>query len=306
MESIIYSKTLFAAWCALHAGGYALADTADTAVQALCHTLADADFGPSVQAWAAAARTDMVAVNPWYPRASDVSVACFLGTGQRLWDFLRFFRSPDADDDAFAGWIAKLPDILRQVQEHPAFERLWQNCLALYQARYAAAGAAIAALQARLTRLPFGAGPRLCFVPNLLQSPFLTDYVLTDDTLYLIAAAFAQNGAVHEYLHAVLHPYQPLLTEALQRRSIDAFVDVPAMRALGYMPDDTPASAAHALEDCVVRALSGLLENADAQPAFWAAMCRQGFTAVPRMAAALQGCAWMDTTPQALLYRLLY
>jgi hypothetical protein len=282
------NKHLFASYCGLVSSGYALTDLSDPEIKLLYEQIRGMDVPASTRAYFAQARTDQIAVNPYYPRGSDISAACFF-LGKPAAEFLQFIKScasPSAQDPAFAGWIAQLGSAIEQIEPLPPFEGLWQTYRALAEKRNADAGRQVRGTQELLVQHGFATGVRLVFAPNLLQSPYLADFAFTDATLYLIATRYSETAALHEYLHTFFTHQGDLLTAILRRDGIERYVDVPKMLQIGYMQDRSTASQCHALEDCFIRGLVGSLASERiALPDYVQMNVNMGFSAVPRLIA---------------------
>lgn len=75
--NINISKNLFNAYCGLIVNGYNMMDTTDEFVFKITSTIAQFDFDSSVYEYFSYAKTNTTPINPYYPRGSDLSVACF-------------------------------------------------------------------------------------------------------------------------------------------------------------------------------------------------------------------------------------
>lgn len=169
--------------------------------------------------------------------------------------------------------------------------------------RFADVPKQIAKLQNQMNSLKFGQSLSIVFAPNLLQLKYLADFALTDDTLYVISGVFSPKAVIHEYLHVVLEPRRPLFTDIVRRYGIEAFVDVEKMIALGYMRDQAESSQIHALEDCIIRALCGILEaSSDVE------YCRMneesGFLSVGKMINGMQNVLLENITLEQIILKM--
>lgn len=162
---------------------------------------------PSVASYFALARTGGEGANPYYPRGSDLSAACFFQqkTLEEYIEFLSFCDSPSLHDPGFLPWILSLPPLLRIIEEKAGFESLFQEYRQEALTRFACVDAAMEEITGVLKDNGLYQDVFLCFAPNLLQSPYLVDYALADNTLYIIGAVFSRTAVLHEYLHLLLH-----------------------------------------------------------------------------------------------------
>lgn len=99
------------------------------------------------------------------------------------------------------------------------------------------------------------------FVPNLLHSKYLADYVLANNKLYVIAADFSEKTVIHEYLHIVFKTKQKKFEKFLQENDIDDLLNVDEMQKLGYLKDFSLKSKVHTLEEQFDIDYTGLLSK---------------------------------------------
>lgn len=291
------NKHLFAAYCGLIKSGYELMDLSDPLVASVCEGIRNLPLSEGVISYFGAARTGQIPVNPYYPRGSDLGVACFFSERRAYLRFLRSCGSPDVEDTDFLCWIAHLTEMLHEVECCRGFSELFARYEQEVRARFCGVSTEIAVLQNRLKRL--GPTVQILFAPNLLQSKYLADYALVDGKLYLIAAAFSRAAAVHEYLHIAMDSKTELLTRLIDQYGPAYFVDMDAMKNAGYVNLDG------AVEDCIVRALSALLDGQMDTMEYGARNAAMGFTAVPKLITRLQGKRIEDMTLEELLLSLM-
>lgn len=121
------NRHLFAAYCGMVKSGYDLMDRADPLVSSICTELDFIDFGNEIPEYFSYTRTDMVEVNPYYPRGSILSSVCFFLDKKRE-EFIRFLQlceSPEAEDCVLFEWLDRLPAVLKQIETHEKFENLF-------------------------------------------------------------------------------------------------------------------------------------------------------------------------------------
>jgi hypothetical protein len=287
------SKPLFASYCGLIASGYSLTDLRDVEIKRLYERIHSIDLPKNIRAYFAQAKTNQIEVNPYYPRGSDISAACFF-LGKPASDFLRFLNdcgSPSCNDPAFAGWISQLSHMVAQIEATPQFEDLWGAYRALAEKRSAEIGRQVRATHESLLKDGFATDVALVFAPNLLQSPYLADFAFTDLTLYIIATTFSETALLHEYFHIFFAHKRDLLMRLLGKNGIDRYVDTSKMLEIGYMHDLSMASQCHALEDCIIRGIVGILAGERvSRPDYVQMSVNMGFTCVPRILALGEKC----------------
>lgn len=282
--NIIVDKNLFFAYCGMIAAGYDLMDTSDSLVWEVCQAAKQARLEKGVLDYFAYTRTETISVNPYYPRGSELSAACFF-LEKPLCDFLAFLRAcraQEAEDPEFRAWITRLPEVLEALSGSPSLSAAWERYSHGVGERFSGLSAQISALQQRLDRLGWGRGVQILFAPNLLQSKHLADFSLVDCRLYLIAGEFSQSAAIHEYLHPLLQERRGTLLRLLRIHGLARFVDIEKLAALGYLPGPSEEDQAHALEECMVRAIAGVLGGVSMES--YCKMNREyGFTSLPEM-----------------------
>ena len=288
MNNII-DKNLFFAYCGMIAGGYDLMDTADPLVREVCRAAEQARLEKSLLDYFSYTRTGTIWVNPYYPRGSELSSACFF-LEKPLSDFLKFLRScnaPEAEDPEFRTWITRLPGILKTLSDNPTLSAAWEIYSHGLVRRFSGLSPQILALQQRLDNLHWGNGVQILFAPTLLQSKYLADFSLVDSRLYLIAGEFSESAAIHEYLHPLLQKQRSTVLRLLRVHGLARFLDTEKVAALGYLIGTSEENQAHALEECIVRAITGVLSGVS--PEGYCKMNLEcGFTSLPEMMEHLQ------------------
>lgn len=296
------NDSLFLAWAGLTASGCDLADHGDAALRHLVTDIRASLKGEGMRAYFARARGDN-AVNPYYPKGSDLTAACFFLRGLSYDDFdgcLAFLKSagglPRGPDHR--AWLAALPDFLREIARDESAGRLRAAYRSLLRAR---AGAYEASLGGA-SRILFAFSPKpfaVVFSPNLLQADCQADYVKKGGVTYVVAPAPDAVTMLHEALHPFLAAREALLAHALPRLDFGRLIDVEKLSVCGYLWDASDDSKLHALEECFVRGISvGLAASDGAQRARlsrWSDSC--GFLCVPAIA---EKCAREGVTEETL------
>lgn len=196
-------------------------------------------------------------------------------------EFLSFCDSPSLHDPGFLPWILSLPPLLRIIEEKAGFESLFQEYRQEALTRFACVDAAMEEITGVLKDNGLYQDVFLCFAPNLLQSPYLVDYALADNTLYIIGAVFSRTAVLHEYLHLLLHDRKAFFLQMAGEKELSHFADAALLRRLGYLPDDSLSSRAHALEDCFIRSLSGVLAGEKSAGDYVRTQKELGFVILP-------------------------
>lgn len=283
---LVVHKLLFAAYCGMIASGYDLQDMSDPLVKKLCGRIEMLILPEEVCRYFMQAKTNLIAVNPYYPRGSDLSAACFFREKSEYVRFLCDCGSPEAEEPAFLQWIDGLPQILKKIVYWPGFDSLYSDYCKCVSRKFSEVPERLEIIQARLDTINPKQKIALVFAPNLLQSKYLADYALVDNILYLISAEFSAVTAIHEYLHIALKLERDKLAYLVSNYGAEHFVDMEYMKKLGYARVDV----VYAVEECIVRALSGVLTDVDRE--YCAQNAAIGFTAVSTMVRALCAVPW--------------
>ena len=293
---MIINKHLFAAYCGMIKSGYDLADLSDEIVVDVYDWIKGTGFNEEILEYFRFTRTDTVSVNPYYPRGSDLSVACFYQDKslEEYRGFLHLCESPEADNPVFIKWVSQLPDILTQIENYEGFIDQYVNYCEALEKRFADVSGHMEDIEKTMKRKPFCTKASVDFAPNLLQSKYLADYALVDDTLYVISGIFRRSAVIHEYLHLALKPMRGLLIDIVQKYGIEKYVDVKCMLELGYLRGDSIEDKAHTLDECIVRVLCGLLDNTLDIQEYCRENVQYGFHSVPWMMGNLSGCKLYD------------
>lgn len=287
------NRNLFLACMGLVLSGDDSYDHRDADLSHLADRIRAAGFSSDARSWFAQARTGQVAVNPYWPRGSQLAAACFFISGQ--YHFVcrpmpPFLRSAGAPPDPlgpadFDGWIRGLPRFLRLLDAHPVTPRLWDDYCRIIQARFPL-WRPMAEASDRAAQRFFGrSAPEMVFSPNLFR-PAIADFVHAGGRIITIAACPDEETMLHETLHMAFDGYRETIAAFAQSHGLGGLADQEKMLRLGYMADGSAQSAARALEDCFVRALSAVLSEAGEERL--AFHVRSGFTGVPLIASYIR------------------
>lgn len=264
--NIINSKHLFYVCAGLTASDGDGYDHADADVARLADGIRSAGFSEDVKTWFSRARTGQVAVNPYWPRGSCLASACFFIDERFLFEIEAFFAflegagavSDPVGADDFKMWIAGLPEALRSMDSHPASAALWREHCRIVEAR-SSEWRGMLEKAARAAKGFFGDdAPEMAFCPNLF-TPYSADFVRKGNRIITISSAPDAETMLHETMHPIVAQSRPEIAAFAEKHGVGAFADKEKMMELGYMADGSAASAAHAIEECFVRALSVVL-----------------------------------------------
>lgn len=234
-------------------------------IRALYNRIQQIELDAEISDYFSFAKTNMIEVNPYYPRGSDLSAACFFLENDisEYIDFLRLCNSPSVNDEEFIKWIKNLKEPLKIIENNDAFGLLFAAYERLVNDRFSDISRQLQSFENKIKSFN-DLNIQFVFVPNLLQSKYLADFVFKDNTLYIISTSFSQTAAAHEYFHIVLNDKRELLEKLIKQINIDDFVDTDAMIKFGYMHDNSLNSKINAMEDCIIRAMCGAVtENED-------------------------------------------
>ena len=252
--SIITNKKLFAAWSGLVMSGYDLfAKYEDTVL--MCKSIKNLLYDKDSAEYFAFARTNEIECNPYFPRASNLSVFCFYDSNA-IKDYESFLTScGDIEHikENFRNWIKKCDHYLERIISKPYFEELFSMHETIVQKKFYSANLDLQKIIKKLEDNGFKSDIKIVVVPNLLQSPFLVDYVTIKNTLYVICAEMSTEAIVHEYLHIFAKRKRADFSRMIMDNGINAYVDVDKMMKDGYMKDFSIESQIHAMEENFVR-----------------------------------------------------
>lgn len=281
------SRYLFLACAGMIASGNDGYDHTDAEISNLASRINSAGFPEEVKAWFSQARTGQVAVNPYWPRGSALAMACpFVGDNYQFErdGFLSFWQGVGSPDpmglDRFKDWISHFGTYLQLLGEHPAAPAFWSEYAHIVAMRSGQWSSAVRETDSAAQAF-FGAeAPELVFWPNLFF-PCIADFVRIGNRITVIACEPDAETMLHEALHTAVARCRREITDFASRYGVSAFADQGKMLELGYMADRSAASAAHAIEETFVRALSTVLSGGGEERLRFHASC--GFTVVPEI-----------------------
>lgn len=255
------NKNLFAAWCSLIISGYALFDKEDKEILYLCDEIKDKLCNDSIARHFAFSKTNMVECNPYYPRASNLSVYCFYMDKpiDEYYTFLEYCGDTEHRNSEFREWIERCKYYIHSVITNDNFLEIFNHYCNIINKRFNDIENQISSIKEKLDKHNLLTDIEIIFAPNLLQSKYLADYILVDNNLYIIAADFSEETVIHEYLHIVAKSKRKEFEKLLQEKDINNFVNINEMQELGYLEDFSLESKVHALEELFVRYYTNLL-----------------------------------------------
>lgn len=276
MYSLMASQQVFTVYAGLTASGYGLAHPPlDGPIEHLIREITAAHWSQEVLAFFRQARTDRCEVNPYWPRASLLTLASLYlpdSPPYRVTDPQQLISrvqaldmiSPEEKDEYTLRWLLQLPEAYTSVRAHAQFSRFWH--------RYADSinlvrCADVVRETEKLITERLGVAPeqlpKVVILPNPLQASEVADFVKLNDVLYVIQAEPDITACVHELLH---HIFSTALKQ--QASVITQFYDLfPRVRQemfrMGYAWDDSAASWHNVFEDHFMRAAGIWLSHDD-------------------------------------------
>lgn len=255
------NKNLFAAWCGIIISGYNLFNSNDKEILYLCGEIKDKLYNDSIAKHFAFSKTNMVACNPYYPRASNLSVYCFYMDKpiDEYYAFLEYCGDTEHRNLEFQEWIERSKYSIHSIIANDNFSKIFNHYCNIINSRFNDIDKQISSIKEKLDKHNLLTDIKIIFAPNLLQSKYLADYILVDNKLYIIVANFSEETVIHEFLHIIAKSKQKEFEKLLQKKDIHDFINVNEMQMLGYLKDFSFESKIHALEEQFVRYYTNLL-----------------------------------------------
>lgn len=257
------NKNLFAAWCGMMISGYNLFDKGDKKISYLCNEIKDKLYNDEIAKHFAFSKTYTVECNPYYPRASNLSVYCFYMDKQidEYYRFLDYCGDTEHRNFEFQEWIKVSKYYIHSIIANDNFSEIFYDYCNIINKRFNDINNQMISIKNKLDRHNLLTDIEILFAPNLLQSQYLADYVLIDNSLYIIAAGFNEKTAIHEYLHIIAKSKHQKFQKLLLENDIDNFINIREMKKLGYLKNDSIESKIHALEEEFVRYYTDISTN---------------------------------------------
>ena len=159
----------------------------------------------------------------------------------------------------FQNWIKASKYYINKIIENDNFSELLDSYINVLNKKFNDIDNQINSIKDKLDKYNFPTDIEIIFAPNLLQSKYLADYVF-DNSLFIIAADFSEETAIHEYLHIIVKSKQKEFEKLLQKRNINDLINVSEMQTLGYLKDFSIENKIHALEEQFVKHYTNLLK----------------------------------------------
>ena len=258
------NRNLFFVLAGLVSSGANAYDHNDTDVSALAERIVKLDISESIRTWFSRARTGQVEVNPYWPRGSALSTACFY-IEKGFFDidtFFSFFDSTAISDpigmDDFRTWISELPDILLYMETQFDILSLWDEYNRIIDKRLSKWICVIDEAKKAAQGFYGDNAPDMSFSPNLFAT-YSTDFVRIGNKIITIAAEPDVESMLHETLHTIVAAYRDRILTFSEQHGLMGFANRDKMMEFGYMEDDSASSITHVIEECFVRAISVVL-----------------------------------------------
>ena len=262
--NIEINRNLFYVLAGLISSGADAYDHNDADVSALAEGIRDLEIAENTKTWFSRARTGQVKVNPYWPRGSALSAACFF-VNNEVFDidaFFSFYESTAISDpiglDDFRSWVIELPQVLLYMERLSGILALWSEYRRVVDSRTPKWASLIDEAGKTAQRFYGDNVPEMSFSPNLFAA-YSTDFVRIGNKIITIAAEPDVESMMHETLHTIIAAYRGKILVFAEKHGLMGFADRDKMIELGYMEDDSVSSITHAIEECFVRALSVLL-----------------------------------------------
>lgn len=259
--SLEINKNLFAVWCGMIISGYSLFDKDNKENSHLCSEIIDKMYDDSIASHYAFSKTNTVECNPYYPRASNLSVYYFYMDKpiDEYYRFLEYCGDKEYRNIEFQYWIETSKYYINSIINNSNFTKLFNDYENIINRRFKDIDNKIQLIKQKLEKCNLLINIEIIFAPNLLQSKYLADYVLVNNKLYIIAADFSEKTVIHEYLHIIAKSKHKEFERLLQEKNINNLVNVTEMQNFGYLKDFSLVSKVHALEEQFVRYYTNLL-----------------------------------------------
>lgn len=255
------NKNLFSAWCSMIISGYALFDKEDKEILYLCDEIKHKLYDDNIAKHFAFSKTNNIECNPYYPRASNLSVYCFYMDKpiDEYYAFLEYCGDMEHRNPEFQEWIERSKYYIHSIITSDNFLEIFNHYCNIIHRRFNDIDKQISSIKEKLDKHNLLTDIEIIFTPNLLQSKYLADYVLIDNKLYIIAADFSEETVIHEYLHIIVKSKHKEFEKLSQENDIHDFVNINEMQKLGYLKDNSLESKIHAIEEQFVRYYTNLL-----------------------------------------------
>lgn len=258
-----FNKDLFAAYCGLVASGYNMIDESDVKVVKIINLIKKLELPSGLIKHFSLAKTNKVSVNPYFPRANAITALCFF-LNDTFENYIEFLKSTGTIicDEVFKVWISEIPEMIDTIKNNLGFRLIWDEYNKVISSKVKIYENILNQIDYVIRDYGYNMDNlELVFSPNLLQSQYIADYVLRGNKLFVISVHCNSISLLHEYLHIAVSKFQPQLIDIVRTIGIHEFVDEVKMKEMGYILNDSLEGQCHALKDCIVRGLSGIMSE---------------------------------------------
>jgi hypothetical protein len=264
------NQALFTVYVGLTKSGYDLADKNDKDIVGLCRRVREMDCHQEILNYFAFAKSNCNRLNPYWPRGSILAAASLFISSTKFPeyetfnDFLQFERSvtnfsrEELNDDVI-GWLRELPVYIDLITGNDAFPAIWAEYQKIIYSRLENYNKILEKADKTIQDFYMGTLPEkqnIIFSPNLLQSPFIADFITKKGTLVVIKTFPDMLSILHEFLHSEIKPFRGYFTEFIRVHNVDIIGNYSKLSASGYMWNKSEESFINILEESFVRGLS--------------------------------------------------
>lgn len=214
--SVKPNKNIFTAFIGLTVSGYDLAES--TCDKGILDLISKTKYDEDVINYFKQARTSTCKVNPYWPRAFLLSLACLFITEENphvYTDFQKFLShmdsleqiNPGEKNDELIHWMEKLPAMIDKIQANALIQDVWFKYVSLVEKKvddYSLLCSQSFLLIRNLFEIADEDMLYLIIIPNYLQAAEATDLVIMEEEIYIITANPDKESIVHELLHYAL------------------------------------------------------------------------------------------------------
>lgn len=261
------NKNLFFAYVGLTASGYDMADKQNEEIQGLVKEICSLNYSVMLLEYFASARTNQFEVNPYWPKGSVISAACFFITDDTLLvdEFKQFLLDCNNMEvtTELIDWIKRLPDMIYELKQSPNLNRLWVKYKEIINTKNNSFLNAQDNISKAMYMLHGTTEVKedIVFAPNLLQLPTYGDFVKRSGTLTVISTFPNISTMLHEYLHPIISEHSDIIRLKCNEHGYDNLYDTEKMKETGYLINDSTDAKIHVVEECFVRGLSLFLTH---------------------------------------------
>ncbi len=261
------NENLFLAYVGLTASGYDMADKQDGEIQRLVKEICSLNYSGMLLKYFSSARTSQFEVNPYWPKGSVITAACFFITDDTLLvdefkEFLLDCNNIEVTTELI-DWIKRLPDMIYELKQSPNINRLWVKYNEIISTKMNGFLKAKDNISKAMHMLhgTIEVKADIVFAPNLLQLPTCGDFVKRIGTLTVISTFPDISTMLHEYLHPIISKHSGIIRIKCNEHGYDKLYDTDKMKEIGYMTNDSTDAKTHVVEECFVRGLSLFLTH---------------------------------------------